>query len=195
MNETLIENWNRTVSSEDTVYILGDFVYGDITGVENILQRLNGAKHLISGNHERSYFSATLGQTLNDYWTYEGNYKEKTVDERKVIMCHYPMMSWIGDKRGSFMVHGHIHNKDDQTYTNLWYRLPNLLNAGVDVNGYRPVTLDDLIENNTRRKKYLEACEHGEKCGNCGYPLSEAITCLECGQIKRVEYYLDKVKK
>ena len=27
MNETLIENWNKAVSAEDAVYILGDFAY------------------------------------------------------------------------------------------------------------------------------------------------------------------------
>ena len=87
MNETLIENWNKVVSLEDTVYILGDFAYCSKTSVEDFLKRLNGEKHLISGNHERGYFSAIRRQELNKYWIYEGNYKEKTIDGRKVRLC------------------------------------------------------------------------------------------------------------
>ena len=53
MDEKMIENWNAVVSPEDTVYVLGDFSdYGDIDKDAEILQRLNGCKILIMGNHD-----------------------------------------------------------------------------------------------------------------------------------------------
>lgn len=54
MDKKLIENWNRTVGAEDTVYVLGDFSdYGDCEKDKEILQQLNGKKILVMGNHDR----------------------------------------------------------------------------------------------------------------------------------------------
>lgn len=54
MNEQMIENWNRVVGAEDTVYHLGDFACGmDAGEITAILGRLNGHKILIAGNHDR----------------------------------------------------------------------------------------------------------------------------------------------
>ena len=54
MEQKLIENWNCKVSSEDTVYILGDFCFKmDKKQAINILKQLNGNKVLIIGNHDK----------------------------------------------------------------------------------------------------------------------------------------------
>ena len=45
------------------------------------------------------------------------------------------------------MVHGHLHQTRGPEY-DILRQLPRMLNAGVDVNFYRPVTLSQLIENN-----------------------------------------------
>lgn len=48
MNQTLITNWNKTVSDTDEVYILGDFVYkGNGKQANELLQSLNGKKYLL----------------------------------------------------------------------------------------------------------------------------------------------------
>ena len=53
MDEKLIENWNRVVTEEDTVYVLGDFSdYNDEEKEKCILARLNGKKVLVMGNHD-----------------------------------------------------------------------------------------------------------------------------------------------
>ena len=51
LNKTLISNWNRTVSKDDIVYILGDF--GDLF----YAKFLNGKKYFIKGNYERNHYS------------------------------------------------------------------------------------------------------------------------------------------
>ena len=45
-DETIIANWNKTVTPGDTVFILGDF------GKTSYMERLNGKKFLIKGNHD-----------------------------------------------------------------------------------------------------------------------------------------------
>jgi len=53
MDEKLIENWNNTVKTEDTVYVLGDFSdYTDAAKDTEILFKLNGTKILVMGNHD-----------------------------------------------------------------------------------------------------------------------------------------------
>ena len=52
MENVLVMNWNNNVTSEDTVYILGDFCWLDGQEWDRILNRLNGHKILIKGNHD-----------------------------------------------------------------------------------------------------------------------------------------------
>lgn len=51
MDRVMIENWNSTVARNDTVFILGDFVFSKIPPAE-YLNKLNGRKIVIVGNHD-----------------------------------------------------------------------------------------------------------------------------------------------
>lgn len=54
MNKKLIENWNKKVTDDDTVYILGDVSFkGSKENTISILKQLKGKKILIKGNHDR----------------------------------------------------------------------------------------------------------------------------------------------
>ena len=50
------------------------------------------------------------------------------------------------------MVHGHIHADTNSDYWPLIQRRERVLNAGVDVNDYRPVTFEETVENNRKFK-------------------------------------------
>ena len=52
MNNKLIENWNARVHSNDTVYILGDFIWAKESEWPSIVGSLGGNKVLIRGNHD-----------------------------------------------------------------------------------------------------------------------------------------------
>ena len=51
------------------------------------------------------------------------------------------------------MIHGHIHNDTDVDFFPLLKSRANVLNAGVEINNYMPVTLEELLENNEKFKK------------------------------------------
>ena len=53
MDAAMIQNWQRVVSDNDTVYILGDFCWGNTTMWANILDQLPGYKVAILGNHDQ----------------------------------------------------------------------------------------------------------------------------------------------
>ncbi|MBO4894762.1 MAG: phosphoesterase [Clostridia bacterium] len=46
MDKAIVENWNKVVSPQDTVWHLGD------VGDDTIIGRLNGIKYLVKGNHD-----------------------------------------------------------------------------------------------------------------------------------------------
>ena len=140
MDAVLIANWNQTVSPEDTVYIVGDFAYnkGEIPSV--YFEKLNGHKHLIRGNHDASL------DHQEDFFRYcESVTDLLEIDDNgsHVILCHYPMVH----NKKSYMIHGHVHNRRGPGY-DILKTLPHVLNAGVDINFFKPVTLEQLIRNN-----------------------------------------------
>jgi calcineurin-like phosphoesterase family protein len=50
------------------------------------------------------------------------------------------------------MVHGHIHKNRSMEFWPLLRANPNILNAGVDINNYEPVSFEELLRNNERFK-------------------------------------------
>ena len=71
MEHVLINNWNSTVTNQDTVYILGDFCWGKETDWIRILDKLNGNKVLIRGNHDIKDMSDKLKNKFLDIKDYK----------------------------------------------------------------------------------------------------------------------------
>ena len=152
MDRVIMENWNSRVSDEDEVYLLGDLAFRNTRPVEEYLSSLKGRKHLIIGNHDRSWMP---GFDTSKYFESVDNLLYIVDQGRQVVLCHYPMMTWP-HVRESYMVFGHIHNNPDAQYWPLIKMSELMLNAGVEVNGYMPVTLDELIANNAMFKMSAE---------------------------------------
>ena len=49
----------------------------------------------------------------------------------------------MGAARGALHIHVHIHSKKEGLVFEILKRMDNVLNAGVEGNDYRPITLDD----------------------------------------------------
>lgn len=149
MDEGLIANWNARVSPTDTVYHLGDVFFCQEVRALEILKRLNGEKHLILGNHDKQLKRVNK---LRDQFVRIADYLEVTVGAQKIILCHYPMITWNGIGRGTWMLHGHCHG-------NLKYPVENKIHdAGVDPNGYFPISFDQVKR--IMDKKNINALDH-----------------------------------
>lgn len=160
MDVTLIKNWNKRITNRDTVYVVGDIVW-DKKKLALYMEQLNGKKVLIIGNHDREW---SRREESKNYFTDILPYLEMNMDGHPITLCHYPMLEWNGSrehirKRVGYHIHGHIHNRVSDKY-NVLYTQYNALNAGVDINGYVPVTLEELLENNLSFK--LSALENEE---------------------------------
>lgn len=116
----LIKLWNKTIQKRDTVYIIGDFSFASPERTRKILEKLNGKKHLIVGNHDKAC------KNLSNYFVSVSQIKDVTfkktvfpfLDENLIcVLCHYPMVAWNRRMHGSVMIHGHTHGSLDTINT------------------------------------------------------------------------------
>ena len=148
MNFDMIQKWNRKIKNNDTIYILGDMFFR-CDNYEYILSQLNGQKHLIVGNHDGSWMTKV---DMSKYFNSINTLLETSIGTVGATLCHYPLVTWKHQQK-TYMIHGHIHNDTDSEYWPFLCLNPRILNAGVEINGYEPVTLEELIKNNEEFKK------------------------------------------
>lgn len=130
MDEEMIRRWNAVVSRGDLVYHLGDFAFAEH---DPYLNRLNGQKHLILGNHDHSnrWKKARGWQTVDElrHIKHEG-------EAPPIVLCHYGLRVWNRSHYGALHFYGHSHGSlpgDHQS-----------CDVGVDCWGFKPVTLDEI---------------------------------------------------
>lgn len=135
MNEGIIDNFNSIVNKDDTVYLLGDIIWGGVNWATTCLNRLNGKLVLIRGNHDKG--------TLKVPERFESihNLHETSIDGQRVIMCHYPMLEWAGSYRRAIHLFGHSHGNLNKKY---WGKGTGRYDVGVDSNNYKPITLKQV---------------------------------------------------
>lgn len=136
MDQALIANWNSTVSPVDTVFVLGDVFFCNKTRALEILPQLNGVKCLVHGNHDRVIRKNAPIQT--HFKHIYPDLHSQIIDGTFVVMCHYPLLTWDRRSHGSFMLHGHCHNTIPFDPTQ------KRLDVGVDAQGMRPVSWDEI---------------------------------------------------
>ena len=115
MNETLIRNWNSKVTNADTVYIIGDLFFRCATNPKVMLSRLKGKKHLIVGNHDKSWMNNFSEQAFKEFFASVSNLLVINTGKGMATLCHYPMMAF----EGAYLIYGHIHNNKNDTYWKL----------------------------------------------------------------------------
>jgi calcineurin-like phosphoesterase family protein len=142
--------WNSRVGDTDTIFIVGDFMFRNVKPPEEYLKRLAGRKRLIIGNHDKEWLKQC---DTSKYFESVGHYDEIEDEDRKIVLSHYPMMSWNMMEIGSYMIHGHIHKGTKGLFFPFLAVTDKILNAGVDINNFTPVTLSELTENNRAFKE------------------------------------------
>lgn len=141
MNETLMEAWAKSLRPEDTIYHLGDVVFGSKEKGRTLLEqvkKLPGKKILIPGNHDARHLDAlrhvfTLAPPLHTIHVPDGKKSRVTC-----ILCHYPLLTWEGVFHGSIQLHGHVHGIFPPT--------KQQADTGVDAWGFAPVRLETLLQ-------------------------------------------------
>ena len=153
MNEALIANWNNVVSPGDTVYVLGDMFWCKTTEAIAVLDKLNGQKILVKGNHDRVHDAQFRSKFVKI-----DEYMEIKDGDRNVVLCHYPIPCFKNHFYGWIHLYGHVHTSfeynmmEHQKYLmkELYTRPCNMYNVGAMIPyiGYTPRTLDEILAAN-----------------------------------------------
>lgn len=143
MDKTLIRNWNARVQPEDTIFFLGDFCFNISSSFKNYWYALNGTKIMIKGNHDHHNGVNTpiLDMTIK-------------LGGETMLLIHRP--SDVGVFDGKLVLCGHVHNawKFDRRYIEKDFHI-DFVNVGVDVWGFRPININEIMDEYRKWKKTL----------------------------------------
>jgi calcineurin-like phosphoesterase family protein len=110
-DEHIIAKWNNVVNKRDITYILGDITM-EKSAPYHLLDRLNGLKHVVMGNHDRRQ---DVKKLLEHVESVAG-----MVSYKGVILTHCPIHPMELDYRYSKNIHGHIHDKQVMKMLDGW---------------------------------------------------------------------------
>jgi calcineurin-like phosphoesterase family protein len=134
MDEELVRRWNDRVRPKDKVYHLGDVVINRKS--LSIMDRLNGDKVLIKGNHD--IFK------LEDYSKYFRDVRSCHV-LNGMILTHIPLHA---DSIGRFgtNIHGHLHeHRVMKSRMHFWKEIdPRFHCVCVEQTDYAPISLEEV---------------------------------------------------
>ena len=133
MNEIMIENWNKCVRKDDIVFHLGDLGFGKQENLKPIIDRLNGKKYLIQGNHDR--LTKTQYKELGFEWIKYKSYM--FLSDVKILFTHRPPIWSQNIDSNLLYIYGHVHGKGSNKI--------NQIDIGTDTNNFTPYNLNDLI--------------------------------------------------
>lgn len=125
MNEHMIDRWNSVVRPQDKIYHLGDVtMFKQLDG--RILNRLNGHKRLVRGNHD-------VAPTKQYLQWFDEIYACRVLD--RMLLTHIPIHT---ESLGRFRanIHGHIHAHPSFG--------PQYVNVSVEAIDYTPVSLEEI---------------------------------------------------
>ena len=132
MDEEMVKRWNETVSPKDKVYHLGDVVIN--RRALATLDRLNGDKVLIKGNHDIF--------PLKDYVKHFRDIRGYHV-MNGMILSHIPI-SKDSIARFGTNIHGHTHGNrvlnEDGTID------PSYFCVCVEQTDFRPISFEDVMK-------------------------------------------------
>ena len=139
-DDWLIERFNKKVGKKDELWILGDVSMGNKIETEKLLDKMNGRKRLILGNHDSNIKSSTRFETIDLIKDFTFN--SPSYPNIHIVMCHYPMLSWNRKVHGAMHCFGHVHNRLEGVGLSF--------DVGVDTNNWEPYSLEDIFDKMTK---------------------------------------------
>ena len=132
-DELIINNWNKVINKRDIVYILGDVTMENPKAISSYMNRLNGTKIVVGGNHDDKRCCAELakiGIVVMGVCVYKG-----------FLLTHIPVVEQeMVHFRGN--IHGHIH-KQSGTY-NPESPSGRYYNVNTEFHNYTPILFEEI---------------------------------------------------
>lgn len=170
MHEHMIDNWNRRVKPNEKVYMLGDFAFSGWTLTKKVVERLNGHKILILGNHDL----APHKMLMTGFQEVHENIYIDIGAQRRVYLSHFPFHPMVSYEKPPSLAYDHYPEpiikypehwaKVDTRYMhkrivddgkmwlihghvhNAWKQNGRQINVGVDVWDFKPVPHEKILQ-------------------------------------------------
>lgn len=141
MNFQIIENWNKVVGDGDLVYVLGDVSFMNGSKTVEALHEMAGNKILVTGNHDKgmSAYVRNMFVSVHDILEIKVPVVEGQPTQR-IVLCHYPLVTWNASAHGSWMLHGHCHGNLREDLMPVAKRL----DVGMDCHNFRPISVNEV---------------------------------------------------
>lgn len=146
MNELIIKYWNELIHPHDKVYHMGDVIMGPAAKFDSILCRLNGKKRLLLGNHD-----PIKGTSLHKW--FEKIDVWRIFKKENFVATHVPIYRGNFRHKVQFNLHGHNHNH--VVVDEKGKELPEYINNCVELTGFKPRHMDEILDIIKERKKLL----------------------------------------
>lgn len=171
MHEEIIRRWNAKVTSQDTVFHLGDLALGAIDDLNPIIERLNGQIILIRGNHDKSPKNLKIKvPSLKLIFNSLNMSAEHGKSGYKVFMRHFPPgdpTTWPAKHHATVFLCGHVHGAwSRRTSKNAEGQTFETINVGADVRDFTPQTFSELMATPARPEQ-----PRTDQCKVCGMSL------------------------
>lgn len=127
-DQHIVDRWNSVVRKKDTVWILGDITM-EKTSPYHLLDKLNGYKKVVLGNHDNGNHIPELLKHVNSVCG--------MVKHKGFLLTHCPVHE-SQLERYDANIHGHVHENSLEDY--------RYINVSAEVLDYTPVEIDALKE-------------------------------------------------
>lgn len=134
-NEHLINQINKTVGQNDTLYILGDIAF---SSQYQYLQRIvcNNIR-IVLGNHDYPSKLKTMQELLPN--ARFGGVLELKLNEHKCVLTHVPVHTSQLEFRWKYNIHGHLHQ--------YYIKDPRYINVSMEqLDDYKPISEQEIIK-------------------------------------------------
>jgi calcineurin-like phosphoesterase family protein len=132
------EVFNKYVQKRDTVYILGDLSFARKPDADRFIDRLNGNKFLILGNHDKNIEKSTRFSQITQIKDFTFSQFNLNIH---IVLCHYCMLSYNRMIHGSWHLFGHTHCRPLEGQPKLSF------DVGIDRIGFwRPYNLYEICK-------------------------------------------------
>lgn len=135
MNEIIIDRaWSLPIGSN--LYFAGDIGHDKDTLQDFFCRKPKGIHfHWILGNHDRTIQYkrwANYCESISDI-------KDIKINDIRLSICHFPMISWNKSHYGSWHIHGHLHTNSSNIVRG------KAMNVCVDVNDFKMISFDEVV--------------------------------------------------
>ena len=137
------EVFNKWVKKKDTVFILGDLSLGKRQEAERFIDRLNGNKFMILGNHDKNIDNSTRFSQITQIKDFSFSQFGLNIH---IVLCHYPMVSWNRKPHGAWSLYGHVHGRFKHPGLSFDVGIDNTDLHQFEGGGWRPINLYEVCQ-------------------------------------------------